>query len=81
MVVSGYAAYTFLYYSLKPPLNLPPWKDPETLDLGLLFLLGPIGIILTVIAAARGASKSVVVPLIVASAILFLVGLLEGMSV
>ena len=81
MLFAAYAAYTFLHYSLKPPLNLPPWRDPETLDLALLFFLAPVGFVLTVIAGVRGASKWVVVPLIAASMILFLIGLLEAISV
>jgi hypothetical protein len=50
------AASTFLYYELRPPSHfLPPWQDPEILQLGLLFLLAPIGMILGVIAGVRGA--------------------------
>ena len=66
---------------MKPSPYLPPWKDPETLDLALLFLLAPLGIVSTVVAGLRGASKWVVVPLVVALVVLFLVGLLEGVSV
>jgi hypothetical protein len=76
-----YAAFVYLYYSLKPSPWLPPWKDPETLDLGLLFLTAPTGIIVTIIAAARGAQKWLIVTLIIALATLSFVGLLEGSSV
>jgi hypothetical protein len=80
-LITTYAAYIFLYYTVKPSPDLPPWKDPETLDLGLLFLLAPIGLALTVIAGVRGASRWAVVPLVAALLVLFLVGLLEGVSV
>ena len=80
-LVTVYAAYNFLRYTVKPSPYLPPWKDPETLDLALLFLLAPLGIVSTVVAGLRGASKRVVVPLVVALVVLFLVGLLEGASV
>ena len=81
MVFSGLAAFIYIHYTLNPPPNLPPWKDPETLDLGLLFLLGPAGFILALNAGQRGASRWVVVPLLAASSVLFLLGLLEGASV
>lgn len=80
-LITAYAACTFLRYTIKPPPDLPPWKDPETLDLALLFLLAPIGLVSTVIAAKRGASRWTVIPIIVALLVLFLVGLLEGVSV
>jgi hypothetical protein len=80
-LISAYAASIFLYYTVKPSPNLPPWKDPETLDLGLLFLLAPVGVVSTVVAGVRGASRWVVMPLVAAMLILFLVGLLEGASV
>jgi hypothetical protein len=80
-LITFYAAYIFLRYTLKPSPDLPPWKDPETLDLGLLFLLAPIGLVLTMIAGLRGASRWAVVPLVAALLVLFLVGILEGASV
>jgi len=50
------ACGTFLYYELKPLSHfLPPWQHPEILQLGLLFLLAPIGMILGVVAGVRGA--------------------------
>src|SRR5580704_13146302 len=76
-LISAYAALIFLRYTVKPSPYLPPWKDPETLDLALLFLLAPLGIVSTVVAGLRGASKWVVVPLVVALVVLFLVGLVE----
>ena len=80
-LIAAYAAYTFFHYTLKPSPNLPPWKDPETLDLGLLFLLAPIGVVLTVVVGVRGASRWVVIPLGAAMLILSLVGVLEVASV
>jgi hypothetical protein len=78
---AAYAAFVYLYYSLKPSQPLPPWKDPETLDLALLFLTAPIGIIVTIVAAAKGAQKWLIVALIIALVTLSLVGMLEGISV
>jgi hypothetical protein len=47
---AAFAAATFLYYELRPPSHfLPPWQDPEILQLGLLFLLAPISMILGVV--------------------------------
>jgi hypothetical protein len=81
-LITVYAAYTFVHYTLKPaPNSPPPWQDPETLDLAMLFFLAPVGFIFAVIAGQRGASKWVVAPLIAALLILFAVGLLEGISV
>lgn len=80
-LITVYAAYIFVYYTMKPSPDLPPWKDPETLDLALLFLLAPIGLVSTVIAGVRGVSKWTVVPLVAALLVLFFVGLLEGASV
>jgi hypothetical protein len=80
-LVTAYAAYVFLRYTVKPSPDLPPWKDPETLELGLLFLLAPLGLISTIAAGVRGSSRWVVVPLVVAMLVLFLVGVLEGASV
>lgn len=76
-----YASITFLYYTFKPSPDLPPWKDPETLDLALLFLTAPVGIIVSIVAAVRTGPKWLIALLITASAILTLVGLMEGVSV
>lgn len=52
------ACGTFLYYVLRPLSHfLAPWQDPEILQLDLLFLLAPIGMILGVVAGVRGAPK------------------------
>lgn len=76
-----YAAVTFLYYTFKPSPSLPPWKDPETLDLAMLFLTAPIGIIVSIVAAVRAGPRWLIAILITASAILTLVGMMEGNSV
>jgi hypothetical protein len=76
-----YAAVTFLSYTFKPSPDLPPWKDPETLDLALLFLTAPIGIIVSIVAGLRMGPKWLIAILITASAILMLVGMMEGASV
>lgn len=80
-IISVYAAYILVRYTVNPTPDLPPWKNPETLDLALLFLLAPLGFVFTVIAGLRGASKAVVTSLSVALLILFAVGILEGVSV
>jgi hypothetical protein len=64
-LVTAYAAYVFLRYTVKPSPDLPPWKDSKTLELGLLFLLAPLGLISTIAAGVRGSSRWVVVPLVV----------------
>jgi hypothetical protein len=56
-VNAALAAGTVLYYEARPVPNLPPWKDPEILNLGLLFLSTPIAIALAMWAASRGAPK------------------------
>jgi hypothetical protein len=80
-LIAAYAAYVYIYYMLKPSPNLPPWKDPMTLDLGMLFLLAPVGLVFPFWAAKTGASKWVVVPLLAALLVLGVVGLLEAGSV
>jgi hypothetical protein len=80
-LITAYAAFIFLRYTVKPLPFLPPWKDPETLDLAMLFFLAPIGLASAVVAGLGGASKWVVVSLVVGLLVLFFVGLLEGASV
>ena len=80
-LITAYAAYTFVRYTLAPAPNLPPWKDPQTLNLALLFLLAPIGVVATVISGVRGATRWVVLPLLAAMLVLFFVGVLESSSV
>jgi hypothetical protein len=80
-LITAYAAYIFLRHTLKPSPYLPPWKDPETLGLAILFLLAPIGLVATGVAGMRGAQRWIVIPLVVALFVLFFVGVLEGASV
>jgi len=80
-LVAAYSAGVFLYYTFRPGPFLPPWKDPKTLDLGLLFLLAPIGIAATVFAGQRGASRWVILTLLGAMLVLLFVGLLAAASV
>jgi hypothetical protein len=81
LLIAASAAFIYIYYELKPPSHLPPWKDPETLDLGSFGLFAPLGLITAFVAAVRGASKWVVLPVLVALSILTLVGFMEAMSV
>jgi hypothetical protein len=76
------AAAAFLYYEFRPPSHfLPPWQDPEILQLGLLFLLAPIGMILGVVAGVRGAPKWLICIVEIASVPLLVVGLMAGAAV
>jgi len=76
------AAGTFLYYELRPPSHfLPPWQDPEILQLGLLFLLAPIGMILGVVAGIDGAPTWLICIVEIASVPLLVVGLMAGAAV
>jgi hypothetical protein len=80
-LIAAYSAYIFIYYTLKPSPELPPWKDPMTLDLAMLLLLAPVGLIFSFWAAMTGASKWVVIPLLSALLVLGVVGCLEAVSV
>jgi hypothetical protein len=76
------AATTFLYYELKPPSHfLPPWQDPEILQLGILFLLAPIGMILGFVAGLRGAPKWLILVVEIASVPLLVVGFMASVTV
>jgi len=75
------AAGTFLYYELRPPAHLPPWQDPEILQLGLLFLLAPVGMILGLVAGIHGAPKWLICIVEIASLPLFVVGFMAGVAV
>ena len=79
-LLTVYAAYLYVRYTVAPS-GLPPWKDPETLGLGSVFLFAPIGIITTIVAAIAGATKSIVLPVVIAMVILLLVGIMAGISV
>ena len=78
---AAFAAGTFLYYSFRPSPPLPPWQDSQTLQLALLFLLAPIGMIVGLVAAARGAPKWLIWIVEGASVPLLVVGFLACGSV
>jgi hypothetical protein len=81
LLIAASAAFIYIYYELKPPSHLPPWKDPQTLGLGCFALFAPLGLVTAFVAAVRGASKWVVLPVLVALSILTIVGFMEAMSV
>lgn len=76
-----YGAGTFLYYESGPPSHLPPWNDPEILDLGLLFLLAPVGMILGGVSAFTGSPKWLTYIIEIASLPLLAVGVMAGSAV
>jgi hypothetical protein len=79
---SIFAAFTFIYYRLKPPASpLPPWHDPLTLNLALLFLLAPVAIILGIVAAVKAQPGWLIYVVEIASVPLFWIGLLACSSV
>lgn len=79
---SVFAAGTFLYYEFKAPAHfLPPWEDPATLQIGLLSLLAPVGMVLGAVAGVHGAPKWLVWVVEIASLPLFLVGFMAAVSV
>jgi hypothetical protein len=78
---AAFAAGTFLYYSFRPSPTLPPWQDSQILQLALLFLLAPIGMIVGFVAAARGTPKWLIWIVEGASVPLLVVGFLACGSV
>ena len=77
-----FAAGTYAYYQVHPPsASLPPWKDPQILNFGLLFLLAPVGMIVGGVAAARGSAKWLIWLLELASIPLLVLGFFAGMAV
>lgn len=77
-----FACLTFVYYGFKPPSSsLPPWQDPEILQLALLLLLAPIAMVLGVVAGVRRAPRWLVGIVLVVSLPLFLVGIMAGSAV
>jgi hypothetical protein len=79
---AGLAAGTYLYFESRPRSGfLPPWQDPETLQLGMLFLLAPVGMILGAVAGARGAPKWLVWIVEIASLPLLVVGFFAAAAV
>ena len=76
------AAGTFLYYELRPLSHfVPPWQDPEILQLGLLFVLAPIGMVFGLIAGARGAPRWIFWIVEIASLPLLVIGFMAGVAV
>jgi hypothetical protein len=51
------AVWNFFYYGFMPPSNLPPWKDSEILNFGVLMLSVLVGMLLALGAVLRGAPK------------------------
>jgi hypothetical protein len=77
-----FATGTYVYYRLHPPSpSLPPWKDPQILNFGLLILLAPIGMIVGGIAATCGTSKWLTLVLELASIPLLVLGFFTGAAV
>lgn len=42
---AAFSVWNFLHYDFNPWPYLPPWKDTEILNFGLLFLSAPVGMI------------------------------------
>jgi hypothetical protein len=71
-----WASYIYFFYRLHPSPWQAPWRDPQILNYALLFLMAPIGMLLTFVAAARGAPKWLFWALELSSAPLLLIGFL-----
>jgi hypothetical protein len=52
-----WAAGWFCYFEVRPYRFIPPWQDPAVLNLGMLFLLAPVAMILGFVAGAKGVPK------------------------
>jgi hypothetical protein len=77
-----FATGTYFYYRLHPPSSsLPPWKDPQILNFGLLFLLAPIGMIVGGIAGTKGTATWLIWLLELASVPLVVLGFFASMAV
>jgi len=77
-----FAAWTCLYYTFLPTPWLPPWKDPEILNFGLLFLFAPVGMILGAIAGGRRTAPRWLVALMeIASLPLLFLGIMASAAV
>lgn len=75
------ASWIVLYYAIHPtPPKVPPWEDPQVLDLGMQFLLAPVGIVLGIVAGTRGAPKWLVAVVEVASIPLCVIGFFATVS-
>jgi hypothetical protein len=80
-VNAALAAGTVLYYEARPSPNLPPWKDPEILNLGLLFLSAPIAIAVAMWAVSRGAPTWLVWTIGLGSSPLMVIGFFASAAV
>jgi hypothetical protein len=77
-----FATGTYAYYRVHPPSpSLPPWRDPQILNFGLLILLAPIGMVVGGVAAIGGTSKWLILVLEVASIPLLVLGFFAGAAV
>lgn len=81
--VAIYSAVISVYYAFGASTSsLPPWKDPYVLDMGMLFLLAPVGAVLGLVVAGKRAGPAWLIALIeIASLPLFLLGLMAAGSV
>ena len=75
------AAGTVLYHDVMPAPSLPPWKNPEILNLGLLFLSAPIGFVVAMWAVSRGAPRWLTWMIGLGSVQLTIVGLFASAAV
>lgn len=71
----------FLRLQFRSSSGPPPWQDPQILTLSMLFLLAPIGMVLGLVALARGGPKWLFFTVEIASAALCVVGLLASLAV
>jgi hypothetical protein len=78
---AAFAVRNFLHHHFKPGPYLPPWKDSEILNFGLLFLTAPIGMIVAFIAALRGAQGWVTWMVEISSLLLLTIGFFAAASI
>lgn len=81
--IAIYSATVSIYYAFgASTASLPPWKDPYVLDMGMLFLLAPIGCVLGLVVAGKRAGPAWLIAVIeIASLPLFLLGIMAGFAV
>jgi hypothetical protein len=79
---AAFAAGTYAYYLVHPPSpSLPPWRDPQILNFGLLILLAPIGMVVGGVAAICGTAKWLILVIELASIPLLVLGFFAGAAV
>ena len=81
LMVALCAAIAFLRGAFRSEPTPPPWQDPEPLSLAMQVILAPVGAALTIVAGMRGASKWMIISLLLSMAVLFVVGVLASASV